>query len=124
MAEQYFEMDEKGLLYFLGTVIGAVVVVTLVYWLVFGFDRWAGEMQRASDLMTAAVTAPVGQTYAAPGGQTYAPPVAGQYVCPQDGAVGLPRFDANGVPRCPIDGWVMSFVPVQSGGLLPAAAPG
>ena len=133
MLEQYFEVDEKRIGYFFGLVIGAVVVVTLIYWLVFGFNRWTGEMQRASDMMLAGVAAPVGQVYAAPTGQAYtapvgqaytAPSIAGQYVCPRDGAVGLPRFDANGVPHCPLDGQVMSFVPAQSGGMLPAAAPG
>ena len=125
MLEQYFDLDGKGLGYFLGAVIGTVLVVTLGYWLIFGYDRWSGEMQRASDLMTAAVAAPMGQTYAVPVGQTYTPPAAvGQYICPRDGAVGLPQFDANGVPHCPLDGQVMSFVPAQSGGLHPAAAPG
>ena len=139
--EQYFGLDVKGFGYLSGLLIGATIVVTLVYWLVFGFDRWTGEMNRASNLMMAAVTAPAGQTYAAPftapggqtyaapftaqGGQTYAAPsTAGQYVCQRDGAVGLPRFDANGVPHCPIDGQVMSFVSTRSGGLVPAAAPG
>ena len=127
--EQYFDLDVKKLGYFSGSLIGAVIVVTLIYWLVFGFDRWTGEMGRASDLMMAAATAPVGQTYAAPlaapVGRTYATTsTAGQYLCQRDGAVGLPRFDANGVPHCPIDGQVMSFTPARSGGLLPAAAPG
>lgn len=117
MLGQYFNLDEKGIAYFFGLVIGAVIVVTLLYWMVFGFDRWSVQMQQASDLMTAAVVTPIAQTYASPG-------TAGQYVCPMDGAVGLPRFDANGVPHCPIDGQVMRFVPAQSGGLLPAAAPG
>ena len=125
MLEQYFNVDEKRIGYFFGLVIGAVVVVTLIYWLVFGFNRWTGEMQRASDMMLAGVAAPEGQVYSAPAGQAYtAPAIAGQYVCPRDGAVGLPRFDANGVPHCPLDGQVMSFVPAQSGGMLPAAAPG
>ena len=58
MLEQYFDVDEKSIGFFFGLVVGAIVVVTLIYWLVFGFDRWTGEMQRASDLMTAAATAP------------------------------------------------------------------
>jgi hypothetical protein len=117
MFEQYFGVDEKKIGYFFGLVVAAVVVVTLIYWFLFGFNRWTGEMQRASDLMMAAAAAPIGQTYSSP-------PMAGQYVCPRDGAVGLPRFDANGAPHCPMDGQVMSFVPAQSGGMIPAAAPG
>jgi hypothetical protein len=125
MFEQYFGVDAKKIGYFFGLVVGAVVVVTLLYWFLFGFNRWTGEMQQASNLMMAAAVAPMGQTYAAPAGQAYAPPsMAGQYVCPRDGAVGLPRLDANGVPHCPLDGLVMSLVPSQSAGLFPAAAPG
>lgn len=125
MVKDYFEVDEKRIASFVGLVVGAVVVVTLIYWIVFGFGRWTGEMQRASDLMLAAGTAPIGPAYPAPAGQTYAPPsTAGQYICPRDGAVGLPRVDANGVPHCPLDGQVMSFVPAQPGAMIAAAAPG
>ena len=80
-------------------------------------------MERASDLMTAAATAPIGPTY---GAQSFgaAPAATGQYICPRDGAVGLPNFDANGVPHCPMDGQVMRFATAQSGGLIPVVAPG
>jgi len=115
--EQYLGVDVRRLGYFFGLVTGAVVGVTLIYWLIFGFDRWTGEMQRASDLMMTAATAPIGQTYTSPS-------VAGQYICPRDGAVGLPNFDAARVPHCPICGQVMNFASAQSGGLAPAAAPG
>ena len=117
MLGQYFNLDEKGVSYFFGLVMGAAIVVTLLYWVVFGFDRWTGQMEQASNLMTAAVTTPIAQTYATP-------TAAGQYICPVDGAVGLPRFDANRVPHCPIDGQVMHFVPAQSGGHPPAVAHG
>jgi hypothetical protein len=117
MLEQYLEEDIRRFGYFFGLVIGAVIVVTMIYWLVFGFDRWSGEMQRASDLMMAATASPIGQAYTSP-------PVAGQYVCPRDGGVGLPNFDAAGVPHCPVCGQVMNFAGSQSSGLTPAAAPG
>ena len=108
MFEQYLGLDMKRVGYFFGFATVAVIGVTLIYWAVFGFDRWTGQMQRASDLMMAA-TGPV-PFQAAP-----APTVSGQYVCPRDGAVGLPNFDATGTPYCPVDGQIMSFHPAPTG---------
>lgn len=119
MIEQYFPAEGKKIGYFFGLLIGAALVVTLLYWLVFGFDRWSGQMQRAADMMTVAATAPTVQPHTPTPSST-----AGQYVCPQDGGVGLPDFDAAGAPHCPVCGRVMTFSSVQAGGLSPAAAPG
>ena len=112
MFEQYFGLDIKRMGYFLGLAAAAAVMVTLIYGLVFGFDRWSGEMQRASDLMMAA-------TGAAPVPADTAPAASGQYVCPRDGAVGLPQFDGAGTPFCPLDGQAMNFHSIPSGNLNP-----
>lgn len=117
MFEQYLGMDMKRVGYFFGLTITAAIVVTLIYWAVFGFDRWTGQMQRASDLMMAATVAPPVRTYTAPA-------VSGQYVCPLDGAVGLPNFTATGVPVCPVDGQVMNFYPAPTGHVNLAAGAG
>lgn len=117
MFEQYFGLDLKRTGYFFGLIAAALLLVTAVYWLVYGFDRWSGQMQRASDLMTAAVGPPVVQ--ANPG-----PFVAGQYVCPRDGAVGLPQLDGSGLPHCPVCGQVMNFNSASSGNLTLAAGAG
>ena len=119
MFEQYFGLDLKRMGYFFGLIIAALLLVTLIYWLVYGFDRWSGQMQRASDLMTAAVVSPVIQTNPAP-----APAAAGQYVCPRDGAVGLPHLDGSGVPHCPVCGQVMNFNNASSANLTLAAVAG
>ena len=91
---------------FLGLVLGAAVITTVIYWTIFGFSKWSSQVQTASDLMTAAAVAPILQ-------QPYATAVqqqpSGQFVCPQHGAVGLPNWSAAGVPNCPICGQVMAF---------------
>lgn len=102
MFELHFEEDAKRFGYFFGLVIGTAIIVTAIYWAIFGFNRWEGQIRRASDLMVAATVAPVGPA-------TSLPPGAGQYVCPRDGAAGLPGFDAAGRPHCPICGQVMGF---------------
>lgn len=105
MLDEPFEMegyDAKRFGYFLGLVIGTAILVTVIYWAIFGFNRWEGQVLRASDLMMAATVAPVEPATNFPSG-------TGQYICPQDGAVGLPGFDAAGCPHCPICGQVMGF---------------
>ena len=102
MPVQTPEGDVKTYGYFFGLVIFTAIIVTIIYWAIFGFDRWSGQMQRASDLMTAATGTPVAQA-------NTLPPGAGQYVCPRSGAVGCPVFDAAGVPHCPGCGQAMRF---------------
>ena len=124
MFEQYFGVDLKRAGYFFGLTAGALLLVTLIYWLIFGFDRWSGQMQRASDLMTAAVGPMAVQANPGPAAGGQYPAAAGQYVCPQDGAVGLPHFDGTGVPHCPVCGQVMSFNGASSANLTLAAGAG
>jgi hypothetical protein len=118
MIEQYLEIDMKKLGLFVGLTLGSVVIVTLVFGLIFGFDRWQQNIQTSSQLMAAASQTPVG---AAPNTHQ---PVAGQFVCPAHGAIGLPQFDAAGVPHCPLDGQVMSMVRNQRSNMALVAAPG
>lgn len=117
MFEQYFGMDIKRFGYFSGMVAGVALIVTIIYWAVFGFDRWKEEVRMASDLIMAASVAPVAQAPAGPG-------VAGQYVCPQHGAVGLPNLNATGVPHCPVCGQVMGFYSARSNRVTLAATGG
>ena len=128
MFDQYLNLDEKRIGLFLGLIIGATIVVTLLYWAIFGFDRWTVEMDRASDLMMTAAVAPLAApptgAYTTPSGAYTTPSGAGQYVCPRDGAVGLPQLDAAGNPHCPVCGQVMNFYRAAPGNMAVAAAPG
>ncbi|NVM57014.1 MAG: hypothetical protein HWN51_02685 [Desulfobacterales bacterium] len=117
MLGRYFEVDAKKYGHFFGLVVGTAVIVTGIYWAIFGFDRWKVEIQRASDLMMAASVAPVAP---APSGSG----MAGQYICPQDGAVGIPSFDAARTPHCPVCGQVMGFYNAPSGSMTLARGAG
>jgi ribosomal protein L32 len=108
MSVQTSEVDARTYGYFFGLVISTVIIVTIIYWAIFGFDRWSGNMQRASDLMTAATGTPVAQA-------NTLPPGAGQYVCPRSGVAGCPVFSAAGIPRCPGCGQAMRFHRAFSG---------
>nr|WCC90938.1 magnetosome protein Mad4 [Desulfobacteraceae bacterium] len=101
MIEDYINLDTKKMGIFIGSVLGTTVVVTLLYWIVFGFDQWKGQMEQASSLMTAAATMQQ-QSY---GNSSN----SGQFVCPLHGAVGLPNYNASGMPCCPICGQLMQF---------------
>ncbi|HUV49764.1 MAG TPA: hypothetical protein VMW78_01915 [Anaerolineae bacterium] len=117
MLKEYLgvDLDKYGL--FFVAVIATSVIITGIYWAIFGFDRWAGQVQTAADLMTAAAVSPFVQSPAVSGG-------TGQYVCPQDGAVGLPNFDMAGVPHCPLCGQAMNFYSAASNNFSRVAAGG
>jgi len=90
---EYHDIDAKRLGYFVGAVVAAVLVVTAVYSVFFGWKKWTTNMQQGANLMMAAAPAPYQGQVAARAGS------AGQFICPAHGAVGLPVFDATGVPR-------------------------
>lgn len=103
MLGDYHRIEAKQLGYFVGAIVGTAVVVTAIYWAVFGMNKWTANVQLGTNLMLAAAPVPYqGQPLARTG-------TAGQYVCPKDGAVGLPVFDAAGAPHCPVCNQVMSF---------------
>jgi len=125
MIEDYLGIDFKETGLFVGTMITVVIVVTALYWFVYGFDHWNSEMNQASNMMMAANVAPLNtqnvqtnnqnlqmvpqQGYSLP--QQNCP--AGQYLCPTHGAVGLPIFDQMGQPHCPICNATMQFSAVS-----------
>ncbi|HIJ58071.1 MAG TPA: hypothetical protein HPP41_00180 [Deltaproteobacteria bacterium] len=126
MFEQFFEVDAddpKRFGYFFGLVIGTAIIVTVIYWAIFGFNKWEGQVLRTADLMMAATIVPTAPATGFPSGvgQSF-PSGAGQYVCPRDGVAGLPSFDAAGCPHCPICGQVMGFNSAPSTNLTTAAA--
>ena len=114
MIKEYMGMDLKRSGLIVGSVLGTAVIVTVAFWLIYGFDVWKQDVRTASQLMAAAAVAPVARVPAATN-------AAGQFVCPQDGAVGLPHYDAAGVPHCPVCGQVMNFCGVSSNNLTLAA---
>ena len=107
MIKEYIGTDLKKSGFFVAAVLGNTVLVTVIFWLVYGFDVWKQDVQTASQLMAAAAVAPVAQMPAATN-------AVGQFVCPQDGAVGLPHYDAAGAPHCPVCGQVMNFCGISS----------
>ena len=119
MTEGYLGISGKKLALFAGAITGAVILVTLAYWTIFGFDRWSRTLSQSAGLMLAA--APM--AYQGPAAPVVQCP--GQYVCPSHGAVGLPNFDAAGVPRCPVCGQVMCFNGISGApGYVPQLAGG
>ena len=112
MVREYLGVDGKGLAWFAGLIIAALVTVTGIYWFLYGREKWTVKMQQGANLMVAAVPA-ASQGQTRPGVSA-----AGQFVCPSHGAVGLPTYDAAGVPHCPICNQVMCFNNASS-----AAAP-
>ncbi len=102
MLKEYFNINVKEIGYFLELLIGTATIVTLAYGGIFGFDRWAGKMQRASGLLTAGIAVPRTQT-------NTLVPNAGQYFCPRNCAVGPPNFNSAGIPLCPGCGQRMGF---------------
>ncbi|GFK92326.1 hypothetical protein NNJEOMEG_00150 [Fundidesulfovibrio magnetotacticus] len=106
----------KPLLYFFLAAAGAALTATGIYWAVYGYKHWNGEMAVAGRILTAAASVPVRAPAPAAG--------TGQYVCPVHGAVGMPRFDAAGLPRCPVGGEAMQFRGAVVAGATPAAFAG
>ena len=99
---------------FLVSIAAMALMVTFIYWGLFGFGHWKNEMTVAGKIMVAAATAPVASAPPAAG-------QAGQYVCSVHGAVGLPRFNAAGVPLCPVCGKAMQFRCSPAASATPAA---
>ena len=120
MIKEYLGTDFKRSGFFVGSVLANATIVTVLFWLIFGFDVWKQDVQTASQLMAAAAVAPVVPVAQAPATAH----TAGQFVCPLHGAVGLPNYDAVGTPHCPIDGQVMQFNGVASNNLTLAAGVG
>ncbi|MBF0507482.1 MAG: hypothetical protein HQK57_00940 [Deltaproteobacteria bacterium] len=130
MLQQYFGLDSKKFGTLVGLISAVAVIVTVIYWAVFGFGTWKKELNQASSLMLAAAGSPgasTARTQPLPIGQPAPAPSsisgAGQYLCPQHGAVGLPNFDGQGNACCPICGQAMAFNSISSG-VIPAAGMG
>ncbi len=147
---EYLRTEPRKLLYAVGFVVGVMVLVTIPYVLIVGFDKWSSDMKEAGHMMWAGYTPnpaataalqpaawTVVPTAAAP---ALAPTIAGagagawpplrplmqpglgrQYVCPSCGAVGLPRWTAQGQPACPACGGMMYVAPLRFEAELAAA---
>jgi len=102
MPVQTLEGDVRTYGHFFGLVTGTAIIVTIIYWAIFGFNGGSEKLGQSSDLMTAATGTQVAQA-------NTLPPGAGQYVCPRYGVAGCPVFDAAGIPHCPGCGQAMRF---------------
>ena len=141
LIREYLRTEPRKLLYAVGFVVGVMVLVTIPYVLIVGFDKWSSDMREAGHMMWAGYTPnPAATTALQPAAYSVvpaatapalAPPtIAGagawptlrplvqpglgrQYVCPSCGAVGLPRWTAAGQPACPACGGMMYVAPLR-----------
>jgi hypothetical protein len=131
----YFGTEPRRLAFLGAVVLGVMVVVTGVYVLVVGFDKWSTDMAAANHMMWAGYTPaaatpcprlaayPASPTPTAPSLTTpVTAPGGRQFLCPSCGAVGLPGWTATGQPICPACGALMAVASLPPG-LELAAAP-
>jgi len=104
MIDDYLGIDLKQSGVFAGAMLFTAIIVTALYWFVYGFDHWNDEMHQASNLMMAANIMPLNTQHVPLQNNS-----AGQYLCPLHGAVGLPVFDQMGQPHCPVCNSTMQF---------------
>jgi hypothetical protein len=139
---EYLRTEPRKLLYAVGFVVGVMVLVTIPYVLIVGFDKWSSDMREAGHMMWAGYTPnPAATATLQPAAYTVVPaamtpgltpptavtgagawptlrplvqPGLGrQYVCPSCGAVGLPRWTPAGQPACPVCSGMMYVAPLR-----------
>jgi hypothetical protein len=139
LVREYFHTEPRKLLYLVAAFLGVLVVVTIPYVLLVGFDKWANNMSEASRMIWASYTpaaanlsAPPSLPQSAAPGMMPSPPApywtalmedivplaplpsAGrQYVCTHCGGLGLPVWSSNGQPHCPYCGGLMAVAPLS-----------
>ena len=129
MFEDYFGFDIKTLFVFGGLVVAVIVIVTVLYISIFGFQNWKSNMNQASALLLSNFNAGAPLVEGQPLLQGATPNIrpviqgTGQYTCPTCGTIGLPSWSANGAPLCPNCGNVMGLSGQVSVPAKLAAAP-
>ncbi len=150
LVREYFHTEPRKLLYLIAAFLGVLVVVTIPYVLLVGFDKWASNMTEASHMIWASYTpaaAPLAVPPPLPGPaapslgpapystarlEDLAPlvplPKAGRlYVCTNCGGIGLPVWSSNGQPHCPYCQGLMAVAPLglrEDLPFLPGYTPG
>ena len=127
---EYFNTEPRKLAKLVALVLGAFLVVTLLYVGLVGYDKWSTSMNEASHMVWASYTpaaaqVPLSTPTREPGASTLAPRVDGlvpligsrsagrQYVCRTCGRAGLSTWSVTGQPHCPRCGGLMDLSRVQ-----------
>ena len=142
LIREYLGFEPQQILKLFLIIGGVMVLVTIPYVLLVGFDKWSSDMQEASHMMWAGYTPAAGQPSLPPcgvsGNRYRYTPVAGtypgrvptnvgrstgqsQFVCPSCGNASLPAWTAVGQPTCPSCGNIMQVAPQRSNISLAAA---
>jgi hypothetical protein len=136
LVREYLHTEPRKLFYLSAAFVGVLVVVTIPYVLLVGFDKWANNMTEASHMIWASytpaaanLTVPPAPAISTAPSLVPAPywmariedvvplvplPKAGrQYVCTNCGALGLPIWSSNGQPHCPYCQGLMTLAPLD-----------
>jgi hypothetical protein len=129
LVREYFHTEPRKLLYLVGAFVGVLVVVTIPYVLLVGFDKWANNMTEASRMIWASYTPADVNLFppvpATPGTSPYwttrvedvvplvpLPKAGRQYVCTNCGTLALPVWSSRGQPTCPYCQGLMAVAPL------------
>jgi hypothetical protein len=138
---EYFGSEPRKLAKLIVLVFGTVLVVTVFYVALVGFDKWKTNVTEASHMIWASYTPAGAQTLlATPLGSpristpeqradglvplTPTPSAGRQYVCRTCGRASLPVWTATGQPHCPTCQGLMELSPIRGrDGLSTGQAP-
>jgi hypothetical protein len=118
LIRDYLGTEPRKLFYSAGFIVGVMVVVTVPYVMLVGFDKWTNDMKEAGHMMWAAYTppagtaapyaspygyagvtaAPMGQAYASPYGYAVVPAAAVAPIAPASPALAAPMAPYGAAP--------------------------
>jgi hypothetical protein len=96
LVREYLGTEPRKLLYSAGFIVGVMVVVTIPYVMLVGYDKWTSDMKEAGHMMWAGYTTPAAATGLAAAPPGSAPPAAYPYALPY--GYGYSLVPAGGAP--------------------------